>query len=35
MKLVIEFDRNVNAEQLPTTSQTLDLSFIMNYIQTN
>ena len=33
MKLVLEFDKNVNANQLPTTTQLLDLSFTMNYIQ--
>ena len=33
MKLVLEFDKNVSAEQLPTTKQNLNLSFTMNYIQ--
>ena len=33
MKLVLEFDKNVNANQLPTTTQNLSLSFTMNYIQ--
>ena len=33
MKLVLEFDENVDANQLPTATQTLDLSFAMNYIQ--
>lgn len=33
MKLVLEFDENVDANQLPTTTQNLSLSFIMNYIQ--
>ena len=33
VKLVLEFDSNVNANQLPTSQQNLNLSFTMNYIQ--
>lgn len=33
MKLVLEFDKNVDANQLPKTTQNLSLSFVMNYIQ--
>lgn len=33
MKLVLEFDENVDANQLPTSTQNLNLSFTMNYIQ--
>ena len=33
MVLVIEFDKNVTADQLPTTNQNLDLSFTLNYVQ--
>ena len=33
MKLVLEFDKNIDANQLPTSTQNLSLSFTMNYIQ--
>ena len=33
MVLVIEFDDNVTASQLPTTGQSLSLSFTLNYVQ--
>ena len=33
MVLVIEFDKNVTAEQLPTANQNLDLSLTLNYVQ--
>lgn len=33
MMLVIEFDKNITASQLPTEIQTLDLTFSMNYVQ--
>ena len=33
MILVLEFDNNVTADQLPTTNQNLNLSFTLNYVQ--
>ena len=33
MILVLEFDNNVTADQLPTTNQSLNLSFTLNYVQ--
>lgn len=33
LNLVIEFDSNVAVEQLPTTKQTLNLTYMMNYVQ--
>ena len=35
MILVIEFDKNVTSSQLPTTGQSLSLSFTLNYVQAN
>lgn len=33
IKVRVEFDKNITAEQLPTTNQTLSLGFSMNYVQ--
>ena len=33
MVLVIEFDKDVTSSQLPTTGQSLSLSFTLNYVQ--
>ena len=33
MVLVIEFDDSISSSQLPTTDQSLDLSFTLNYVQ--
>ena len=33
MGLVIEFDYSISSSQLPTTNQSLDLSFTLNYVQ--
>ena len=33
MVLVIEFDDSISSSQLPTTNQSLDLSFTLNYVQ--
>ena len=33
MKLVLEFDSNVTENQLPTSQQSLSLTFSMNYTQ--
>lgn len=33
LNLVIEFDKDVDASQLPTTSQNLSLTYTMNYVQ--
>ena len=31
--IVIEFDKNISVEQLPTSEQTISLSYTMNYVQ--
>ncbi len=33
LKVKVEFDKNVNNNQLPTAAQTLNLTFAMNYVQ--
>lgn len=33
IKVRVEYDKNVTASQLPTTAQTLNLTYSMNYIQ--
>ena len=33
LNLIFEFDENVTADQLPKSSETFELSFLMNYVQ--
>lgn len=33
IKVRVEYDKNVTASQLPTTAQTLNLTYSMNYVQ--
>lgn len=33
LKVKVEFDENITSNQLPTTAQTLNLKFAMNYVQ--
>lgn len=33
LKVRVEYDKNITASQLPTTAQTLNLTYSMNYVQ--